>query len=581
MKEKPRFRNRSVLIVLTVCVLAFLPIGASAQIATGKSKFLGSVIPGSVPSTFTTYWNQVTPENSGKWGSVEATRNVMNWSGLDLAYNFAQTNGYKFKQHNFVWGSQFPAWITSLSLADQRAEVVQWIQLFAQRFPNTWAVDVVNEPIKTPCPFKDALGGNGATGWDWVIFAFQTARQALPNAKLLINEFGTENDPNARAQYLTIINLLKARGLIDGIGVQAHFFNLDSMAASQMTSCLDAYAATGIDVYISELDITGGGTAAGQLSKYQELFPVMWNHPIVKGITLWGYIEGQTWHATTGVVNADGTERPAMTWLKGFVTGTGGGNTLTVSSSSVSVAAAGGSSAVNVTSNVAWTVTVNQTWITVNPTSSSNNGTITITAAANTGVARSGIVTVSGGGLSQAITVSQAAGGGTTVLVTGVSVSPVTASVAVGATTALTATVAPANATNKTVTWSSSAPTIATVSTSGVVTGVGAGSATITVRTQDGGFTATSIVTVTGGNSGTPCSNPVARTVPFVQNGAGEFCFVTSGNISFINSWNMQLVEINGVAITNMWTNTPPARINGNYYIHCVGNFPWSHLEVN
>lgn len=568
-------------LVIAFCVLVFSSHRAQAQLATGQSKFLGNVINSSVPANFSTYWNQITPENAGKWGSVEPTRNVMNWGGLDRAYNFAQTNGYKFKQHTLVWGSQFPAWITSLPLAEQRAEVVQWIQLFAQRYPDTWAVDVVNEPIKTPLPFKEALGGDGVTGWDWVIFAFETARQYLPNAKLLINEFGTENDPTARAQYLTIINLLKARGLIDGIGVQAHYFNLDFMTASQMTGTLNAYAATGLDVYISELDIRGGSTPAGQAAKYQELFPVMWNHPSVKGITLWGYVEGQTWRPATGILNADGTEKPAMTWLKNFMTGTGGTTTLIAAPSAVSLVAAGGSSTAAITSNVAWTVSDNQTWLTVNPTSSSNNGTITITAAANTGVARSGVVTVSGGGLSQMIAVAQAAAGVTFVPVTGVSISPATATVAVGATTSLTATVAPANASTKTVTWSSNAASIATVNAAGVVTGVGPGSATITARTLDGGFTATRAVAVTGSNSSTPCSNGVARTVPFAQNGAGEFCFIVSGAVSFINSWNMQLVEVNGVAVTNRWTNTLPPRINGNYYIRCVGTFAWSHLEVN
>jgi formylglycine-generating enzyme required for sulfatase activity len=61
----------------------------------------------------------------------------------------------------------------------------------------------------------------------------------------------------------------------------------------------------------------------------------------------------------------------------------------------------------------------------------------------------------------------------------------------------LIATVAPANATNKTVSWSSSAPSIATVSNAGLVTAVTAGTATITVRTNDGGYTANCTVTVT------------------------------------------------------------------------------------
>lgn len=83
-----------------------------------------------------------------------------------------------------------------------------------------------------------------------------------------------------------------------------------------------------------------------------------------------------------------------------------------------------------------------------------------------------------------------------TVAVTGVTVSPESDSIAVSETLTLTATVAPADATNKTVTWSSSDDSIATVA-DGVVTGVAAGTATITVTTQDGGFTDTSEITVT------------------------------------------------------------------------------------
>jgi hypothetical protein len=87
--------------------------------------------------------------------------------------------------------------------------------------------------------------------------------------------------------------------------------------------------------------------------------------------------------------------------------------------------------------------------------------------------------------------------GGTTVNVTGVSVNPTSASIAVSGTQQLTATVAPANATNQNVTWSSSNTGIATVSSTGLVTGVAAGNATITVTTQDGAKTATSAITVT------------------------------------------------------------------------------------
>ncbi len=82
------------------------------------------------------------------------------------------------------------------------------------------------------------------------------------------------------------------------------------------------------------------------------------------------------------------------------------------------------------------------------------------------------------------------------VSVTGVTVNPTTATVLVVNTQQLTATVVPTNATNQNVTWTSSDNSIATVGTNGLITGVSAGTATITATTDDGGFTATCVVTV-------------------------------------------------------------------------------------
>ena len=79
---------------------------------------------------------------------------------------------------------------------------------------------------------------------------------------------------------------------------------------------------------------------------------------------------------------------------------------------------------------------------------------------------------------------------------TGVMVVPSTLNVFVSETKALTATVIPDNATNKTVSWSSSNEAVATVDQDGKVKGVGAGEATITATSEDGGFTAECAVTV-------------------------------------------------------------------------------------
>ena len=87
-----------------------------------------------------------------------------------------------------------------------------------------------------------------------------------------------------------------------------------------------------------------------------------------------------------------------------------------------------------------------------------------------------------------------------TVAVTGVSLSASSGELTIGGQTTLTATVLPSDATNKAITWSSSAPTIASVS-NGVVTALASGSAVITVKTADGGFTASYNLTVKAATS--------------------------------------------------------------------------------
>ena len=83
-----------------------------------------------------------------------------------------------------------------------------------------------------------------------------------------------------------------------------------------------------------------------------------------------------------------------------------------------------------------------------------------------------------------------------TVAVTSVSVSPSSVTLTEGESKALSATVSPSDATDKSVSWTSSAPDVASVTSSGNVTAIKAGSATITVKTTDGGKTATCAVTV-------------------------------------------------------------------------------------
>jgi endo-1,4-beta-xylanase len=300
--------------LLTVAVAAVSMVKVNAGLSN-SSKFLGNIIASSVPSNFSTYWNQVTPENATKWGSVESGRDSMNWSQADTAYNYAKSNGMQFKFHTLVWGSQEPGWISSLSNSDKKAEVLEWMDAAAAKYGDADFVDVVNEPLHAQPSYKDAIGGSGTSGWDWVIWAFQEARKRF-SGKLLINEYGIISDPNATANYLKIIKLLQAQNLIDGIGIQCHQFNMDSVSTSTMKTVLNTLGATGLPIYVSELDITGDDST--QLARYKEKFPVLWEHASVKGITLWGWIQGQTWKDGTYLYTSSGSERPALAWLRQY-----------------------------------------------------------------------------------------------------------------------------------------------------------------------------------------------------------------------------------------------------------------------
>lgn len=112
----------------------------------------------------------------------------------------------------------------------------------------------------------------------------------------------------------------------------------------------------------------------------------------------------------------------------------------------------------------------------------------------------------------------------TTVPVTGVSLSVTSGYITAGQSGSLTATVTPSNATNQAVTWTSSNTAVATVSSEGVVTGVKAGSAVITVKTVDGGYTATCNLTVYAAEEEeepeTPTTNKAAWTIMIYLCGA-------------------------------------------------------------
>jgi GH35 family endo-1,4-beta-xylanase len=286
---------------------------ASVLVANGN-RFFGTAL-GSAAAEYehvAKYFSQITPGNAGKWGSVESSRDQMNWRNLDAAYAFAQDNDLRFKMHTLVWGQQQPGWINELPVEEQLAEIDEWMAAVAERYPRLGMIDVVNEPLHAPPDYHEALGGAGETGWDWVVTSFEMARAHFPDSELILNDYNVLLFEAFTADYLEVIDVLHERGLIDGIGVQAHF--LERAEVPTVAANLDKLAATGLPIYISELDLNFANDAR-HANVMSELFTVFWEHPSVVGVTHWGHLQGLMWRENAYLINEDGTPRPAMDWL--------------------------------------------------------------------------------------------------------------------------------------------------------------------------------------------------------------------------------------------------------------------------
>jgi len=302
-------------------LLTLLLLGGTcvyAQLSKNPNKFLGNITTmGSVRSDFSNYWNQLTPENETKWASIEGTRDVYNWSTVDTQYKYCKDHNFPFKFHTLIWGSQYPKWMDNLSQKDQLDEITEWFDEVAKRYPDLDYIDVVNEavPGHAPAPYKNALGGDGASGYDWIVKAFIMARERWPKAVLIYNDYNTFQW-NTDA-FIDLLKKIKAAGApVDVAGCQSHDLN-DMSGAAFKTVLEKIHNQTGLPIHISEYDINLQDDQQ-QLTRIKEQVPIMWEADYVVGITFWGYIYGSTWVDYSGLIK-NGVERPALKWLREYM----------------------------------------------------------------------------------------------------------------------------------------------------------------------------------------------------------------------------------------------------------------------
>jgi len=261
--------------------------------------------------TYSDYWDELTPENAGKWGSVQSNAgSSRNWATLDGYYDYAEQKGIVFKQHTFVWGSQQPSGNIT------EADVKSWMTEFCERYPSTRVIDVVNEPPPHTEPsYSNAIGGGTNGDWKWITNAFTWAREACPNAVLILNDYNNIEWSDQTNHFIDITKkVLNAGGPIDAVGAQAHGLSGGQVSADTMISLITRlHDETGLPVYVTEYDIDDNNDAS-QLAKFQAHMPFFLETEWIHGITVWGWINGKTWVPNSGLIR-NGSPRSAMTWL--------------------------------------------------------------------------------------------------------------------------------------------------------------------------------------------------------------------------------------------------------------------------
>ncbi|MFD6563720.1 endo-1,4-beta-xylanase [Micromonospora profundi] len=290
---------------LAASMAMILPGTASAGTTLGasaaeKGRYFGTAVAASRLSdgAYTTIlnreFNSVTPENEMKIDATEPQQGQFTFTNADRIVNHARSQGMSVRGHTLAWHQQQPGWMQNMSGSALRQAMLNHVTQVATYYRGKIAAwDVVNEAF--------ADGSSGArrdsnlqrTGNDWIEAAFRAARAADPGAKLCYNDYNTDNWTHAKTQAVyNMVRDFKSRGVpIDCVGLQSHFNN-DSPYVSNYRTTLSSFAALGVDVQITELDIQNAPA-----NTYRAVVEDCLAVPRCNGITVWGIRDSDSWRS--------------------------------------------------------------------------------------------------------------------------------------------------------------------------------------------------------------------------------------------------------------------------------------------
>ncbi len=248
---------------------------------------------------------------SGNWlkfSVVHPAQATYDFSWADSMVAFAQAHAMTVRGHTFVWHNQIPTWLTAAGAwtptqvdSILNSHITTLMAHFKGKI-HIW--DVVNEPVDDNAQRRVTFWST-ALGSNYIARAFQLARLADPTALLYYNDYNIEGLSAKSDTTYAILSALKAGGFpVDGIGMQGHFIVGQLPSRASLLANFARFAALGLRIEITELDIRMPMPAtaqdlAQQAVNYQTIVYACVQTVACDAVELAGVFDGDSWVPST------------------------------------------------------------------------------------------------------------------------------------------------------------------------------------------------------------------------------------------------------------------------------------------
>ena len=286
------------------------PLADRAGLRLGATLGPEEAVDPGYAGTLAREFNALTPENALKMYATQNERGVWTFAAADAVVAFAEEHGMEVRGHTLVWGQdQFtPAWVKAITdpeeLQQVTAEQIETVMTRYRGRIHRW--DVVNEPLATLGTARAGSVWDDLLGPGWVADAFRTAHRVDPDAELWLNEYGTDWVPGKHQALLALVAELVADGVpIHGVGLQTHRISVAGPDRAAFEQQLRDYAALGLEVAITELDVVTSPTdpqaAVKQAEAYRRILDACLAVAACREVTTWGVTDASTWLDAQGI----------------------------------------------------------------------------------------------------------------------------------------------------------------------------------------------------------------------------------------------------------------------------------------